>query len=226
MNPQILSLLIFLYELTNPNSFLEYFKDKFENNDVMVIWDLENKPSNLNDIEEFCHQQNWRCTEKWNVRGSEAFVTILYDLESLNYMFYECLTRAKTHLVMVTTTAESPFSTKLQNIEKGIHDDEVCENHCKKYKKDFGQDLPHCEYKGNKSKIQKLIQKVHLDDTDGERVRLNLADNTALTIKNAELLLENAELRKKLDEANDRTENYKQKLKEVGIQFDDKKNEN
>ena len=28
---------------------------------------------------------------------------------------------------------------------------------------DFDQDLPDCEYKGNKSKIQKLIRKVQID---------------------------------------------------------------
>ena len=27
----------------------------------------------------------------------------------------------------------------------------------------FGQHLPDCEYKGNKSKIQKLIRKIHID---------------------------------------------------------------
>ena len=29
---------------------------------------------------------------------------------------------------------------------------------------DFDQDLPDCEYKGNKSKIQKLIRKVQIDE--------------------------------------------------------------
>ena len=28
---------------------------------------------------------------------------------------------------------------------------------------DFDQDLPDCEYKGNKSKIQKLLRKVQID---------------------------------------------------------------
>ena len=86
-------------ELSNPKSFFDYFKDKFESDDVMLIWDDDNKPSNLSDIEEFCRKQKWRCTERWNVRGSEAFVTILYDF---NYFAYEYLTRAKTQLVIVT----------------------------------------------------------------------------------------------------------------------------
>ena len=41
-------------EVTNPNSFFDYFKDKFESNDVMLIWDDSgnNEPSNLNEIED------------------------------------------------------------------------------------------------------------------------------------------------------------------------------
>ena len=88
-------------EVTNPNSFFDYFKDKFESNDVMLIWDDSgnNEPSNLNEIEEFCHQKNWRCTGKENVRGSEASVTILYNLYDFEY---EHLTRSKTQMVIVT----------------------------------------------------------------------------------------------------------------------------
>ena len=51
----------------------------------------------------------------------------------------------------------------LQDIEKGNHDDEKCEKYCKKYKEEFDQELPNCQFKGNKSKIQDLIRKVHID---------------------------------------------------------------
>ena len=50
----------------------------------------------------------------------------------------------------------------LQDIEKGNHDDEKCEKYCKKYKEEFDQELPDCEFKGNKSKIQNLLQKVQI----------------------------------------------------------------
>ena len=93
-------------ELSNPNSFLEYFKDKFKSNDVMVIWDVLNKPYNLNKIEKSCLQQNWRCTDSENVRGSEASVTILYDLKDFNY---EHLTRAKIQLVIVTLAGNQRY---------------------------------------------------------------------------------------------------------------------
>ena len=83
-------------ELSNPKAFFNYFKDKFESDDVMLI---HYKPSNLNEIEEFCKEQKWRCTNDYNVRGSEASITILYDL---SYFKYEFFTRAKTQLVIVT----------------------------------------------------------------------------------------------------------------------------
>ena len=39
----------------------------------------------------------------------------------------------------------------------------MCKKYCKKYKRYFGQELPACQFKGNKSKIQSLIRKVHID---------------------------------------------------------------
>ena len=86
-------------QLTTPKSFFDYFKDKFKSNDIMLIWHDQNEPSNLNDIETFCRVQKWRCTSRLNVTGSEASVTILYDLDGFTYEYF---TRAKTHLVIVT----------------------------------------------------------------------------------------------------------------------------
>ena len=90
-------------EHANLRSFFDYFKDKFESQDVMLIYD---NPSNLNDIEEFCTEQKWRCTEDVNVRGSEASGTILYDLD---FFRYEDLTRAKTQLVIVTIAGKQRY---------------------------------------------------------------------------------------------------------------------
>ena len=44
-----------------------------------------------------------------------------------------------------------------------IHDDAVCEKYHKYYKNRFDQELSDCEYKENKSKIQKLLRKVQID---------------------------------------------------------------
>ena len=93
-------------ELSNPKAFFDYFKDKFESDDVMLILGDENEPSNLNEIEEFCNAQNWRCTEEGNVRGSEASVTILYDLHDFGY---ELFTRPKTKLVLVTIDGKQRY---------------------------------------------------------------------------------------------------------------------
>ena len=46
---------------------------------------------------------------------------------------------------------------------KGHHDNEKCEDYRKSYKEGFGQELPDCDYKGNQSKIQNLIRKIHID---------------------------------------------------------------
>ena len=51
----------------------------------------------------------------------------------------------------------------LQDIEKGNHDNEKCEEYCQEYKRFYGKEL-NCPFKGNKSKIQKLIKKVHIDE--------------------------------------------------------------
>ena len=71
----------------------------------------------------------------------------------------------------------SDFLGELRNIEKGNHDDYFCEEYCQRYKKRYGQELPDCQFKGNKykklgngwvmvgnEKIQKLIRKVHIDE--------------------------------------------------------------
>ena len=93
-------------ELSNPKLFFDYFKDKFDSGDVMLIWDDQNKPSNLIDIKEFCTNKKWRCTHSWNVIGSEASVTILYDL---SYFRYEDFTRAKTQLFIVTIDVKQRY---------------------------------------------------------------------------------------------------------------------
>ena len=88
-------------ELSNPKGFFDYFKDKFESEDVMLILNDDDwsTPPNLNEIEDFCAEKKWRCATDENVKGSEASVTILYDLNKFRYEFF---TRAKTQLVIVT----------------------------------------------------------------------------------------------------------------------------
>ena len=96
-------------ELSYPKSFFDYFKDKFESDDVMLI---HMYPSNCNEIEEFSTERKWRCTFYGNVTGSEASVTILYDLD---YCYYEVLTRAKTQLVFVTIDGKQRYFLSFQS---------------------------------------------------------------------------------------------------------------
>ena len=61
----------------------------------------------------------------------------------------------------------------LQDIEKGDHDDKKCKKYGADYKTKFGQELPDCQFTGNKSKIQKLIRKVYID-ADGSVTEVQL----------------------------------------------------
>ena len=70
----------------------------------------------------------------------------------------------------------------LQDIEVRKHDNEKCEKYCKEYKKDFGQELPACQFKGNKSKIQNLIRKVHVD-ANGSVTEVQFVNETSLLKK-------------------------------------------
>ena len=74
----------------------------------------------------------------------------------------------------------------------------MCNCYRIKYKHRYGQELQDCEYKGDKSKIRNLIRKVHVTN---ESVIQNLTEELASARrKSTELLIENKELRKKLDE--------------------------
>ena len=97
-------------EHSHPKSFFDYVKDKFGSDDVMLIYQY---PSNLQEIKEFCREQNWRCTDCRNVKGSEASLTILYDL---NFFWYEYLTRAKTQLVIVTIAGKQRYFLSISKL--------------------------------------------------------------------------------------------------------------
>ena len=90
-------------ELSDPRGFRFYFENsEFEN--VMLFWSTFNTPSNFEDIKEFCRGKTekgkkWEWSTDKNIRGSEATVTILYDLDAFDY---EQLTRAKQNLIIVT----------------------------------------------------------------------------------------------------------------------------
>ena len=105
-------------EHSNPKSFFDYFKDKFVSDDVMLMQD---NPSNLNEIKEFCREKHWRCTHLGNVRGSEASVTILYDLDDF---WYEVLTRAKTQLVIITISDSDSNSNSDSNSDSDSDGDQ------------------------------------------------------------------------------------------------------
>ena len=82
---------------------------------------MQDNPSNLNEIKEFCREKHWRCTHLGNVRGSEASVTILYDLDDF---WYEVLTRAKTQLVIITISDSDSNSNSDSNSDSDSDGDQ------------------------------------------------------------------------------------------------------
>ena len=127
---------------------------KFTTDDVMVIYDQEEYEY---DINQFCSLKNWRCSHKFDVKGSEASVVILLDLQSFGY---EWFTRAKNQLVIVTTVDNvSDLSIFLNQILKGKHDVLSCNEYCRRYKATWNQEI-HCQFKDDKSKIQSLVRKI------------------------------------------------------------------
>ena len=62
----------------------------------------------------------------------------------------------------------------------GKHDNEVCEEYCQSHKIMFGQELPDCQFNGNKAKIQSLIRKVKID-ADGTVTEVQFDNETSTT---------------------------------------------
>ena len=81
----------------------------------------------------------------------------------------------------------SVVSSKLQDIEKGNHDDKVCEEYHKRYKHWYGKELPNCQFKSNKSQIQNLIRKVHVD-ANGSLLEVNPIDKEIQTLMSSNLV--------------------------------------
>ena len=136
-----------------PHIFQNLLETKFPTDDVMVISDQSGY-----DIKEFCRLKKWRWSHKFDVKGSEASVVVLFDLQSFGY---EWFTRAKNQLVIVTIVNQvSDLSVFLNEIVKGKHDDNICNEYCRKYKDTWNQEI-HCQFKNDKSKIQSLVRKIH-----------------------------------------------------------------
>ena len=72
----------------------------------------------------------------------------------------------------------SDLSSKLQDIERGNHADIECEEYCDdyNYRHRLGQKLPDCQFKGDKSKFQSLVRKIHID-ADGRVTKVQFGSN-------------------------------------------------
>ena len=87
-------------ELEDPSLFVEHFTNTMKGEkDVLIWWDAKLKPKLLDQIQDFCKAQNWRCFDHVSGKEVDASTVILYDFE----MFYlEPFARAKNQLMIVT----------------------------------------------------------------------------------------------------------------------------
>ena len=99
-------------------------------------------------------------------------------------------------------------------MENGNHDDKKCEEYCKRYKRYFGQELPDCQFKGNKSKIQNLIRKVHIY-ADGRETEVQFVTETSNEEDFQIPATENQEMNVSKVEQDDITENTEDFLKMI-----------
>ena len=86
-------------EFEEPDLFFDYFKEKLQTeDDVMMIYEVVSETW-LTRMKEFCKQQEWKCVSHKSIKGIEASVVIIYDFKTF---YFESFTRAKNQLIIAT----------------------------------------------------------------------------------------------------------------------------
>ena len=97
-------------EIANEKEFVQYAKLVLSSlKDVLFIYESREDCPKI--IRQHCSTMNWICTQSDKIRGSEASVVIYYvpqdvprySIFDVPEFCYECLTRAKHQLIIVTT---------------------------------------------------------------------------------------------------------------------------
>ena len=92
-------------EVSNDKSFVKYAQnisyayERFFDEDVMVIIPFGKTDTDFPEIKDLCDELNWTICNESKINGMESSVVILYDFHQFEY---ECFTRAKHQLVIVT----------------------------------------------------------------------------------------------------------------------------
>ena len=88
-------------EVSSDISFVKYAKlcQSTFDKDVMVIIPFGKRDIDFPEIKDLCDLMNWSICDESKINGIESSVVILYDFHQFEY---ECFTRAKHQLVIVT----------------------------------------------------------------------------------------------------------------------------
>ena len=87
----------------DPKAFVKYAEEKlfkFKGEAMIIIYEDEEK---LPEISSLCSKLDWRYCYKYEVRGSESSLVIIYDFP---YFWFEPFTRAKHNLLIVTLSGK------------------------------------------------------------------------------------------------------------------------
>ena len=141
-----------------------FYSDK---KDVLIIGEERNEM-----IEDLCKDLNqtenatWRFCHTTEIRGCEASVVIIHDL---NEFRYEAFTRAKHELIIVTyTESANDMKRILKDVYAGVHNYDYCNAYRQRYLMK-GETLKKCQYKLSRKKISNLLEKyesIEVDDLD------------------------------------------------------------
>ena len=146
--------------LDDNKTFVDYVRNNWNYDaDVMLVFEEHNEQ-----IEKLCSELEWKYCFIDTIAGSEASVVIVYDHKAFEY---EVFTRAKNHLIIVTTKEKKfgDLATTLGNIVTGNHDIKACEKYKGLYQNTFNESPKSCAL--NNQELQNILDLTIYPKNDG-----------------------------------------------------------
>ena len=148
--------------LEDSKTFVHYVRNNWSHpnaDDVMLVYENHDE-----EIETLCSELKWKYCFLDTISGSEASVVIVYDHDMFEY---EVFTRAKNHLIIVTTQGKKfgDLAKILGKIVTGSHDKEACEKYEVLYKNTFNESPKSCKL--DNQELQKFLSLTIYPKNDG-----------------------------------------------------------
>ena len=150
--------------LDDNKTFVDYVRNNWmihhnADDDVMLVFEEHDEQ-----IEKLCSELKWKYCFQDTISGSEASIVVVYDHEAFEY---EVFTRAKNHLVIVTTQRKQfgELANTLGKIVTGNHDIKACEKYEVLYQNTFNESPKSCAL--NNQELQKILNLTIYVKNDG-----------------------------------------------------------